>query len=154
LLVLAGPTDRQMAFRPDNKTIYLGELPHERVGDLFNALDIGIVCNRDDNFGRYCFPQKLFEMLACNLPVAVADVGVMRRPLLLGSERVLFDPDNLESLVEVILAQLKARYLPQIAIPAWEDCGLMFENLLKVAVENANGSSASLEATQLSNTER
>jgi hypothetical protein len=73
-------------------------------------------------------------MLACELPVAVADVGVMRR-LLPRSECFLFDPDSVKSLAEAISAQLKARYLPQIVIPAWEDCGLIFQNLLKVAIE-------------------
>jgi teichuronic acid biosynthesis glycosyltransferase TuaC len=134
LLVLAGPTDRPMAFEPSEKIIYLGELEHERVGDLFNALDVGVLCNRDDKFGQYCFPQKLFEMLACKLPVVAADVGVMRA-LLPGSGRYLFEPENAASLANVILAQLETRHIPEISLPSWKDCGLMFEKLLKVGVD-------------------
>lgn len=137
LLVLAGPTDRRTAFEPRDKIIYLGELAHDRVGDLFSALDVGVVCNRNDDFGRYCFPQKLFEMLGCRLPVVAADVGVMRG-LLPGSDRFLFKPDNAESLANIIVAQLGTRHVPELSIPSWRDSGIMFENLLKVALESGS----------------
>ena len=87
------------------KIIYLAELPHERVGDLFNALDVGVVCNRDDAFGRHCFPQKLFEMIACELAVVAADVGAMRS-LMQSSECRLFDGASVESLADAIAAQI------------------------------------------------
>ena len=147
-LVLAGPTERRPVSSLDNGIIYLGELPHERVGDLFNALDVGIICNRDDAFGRYCFPQKLYEMLACELPVVAADVGAMRG-LLPAAERFLFDPDNVASLAKAISGQLETRHLPVVAIPTWNDCGLQFGNLLEAGVTAASRSLSKIETAPL-----
>ena len=129
-LVLAGPTDRPLVSPRGAKIIYLGELPHQRVGDLFNALDVGVICNRDDEFGRYCLPQKLFEMLACKLPVVAADVGAMRG-LVPGADRFLYNPNSISSLADAITAQLEVGYCPDIAVPTWHDCGLAFGNLME-----------------------
>ncbi len=148
LLILAGRTDHRTAPRANDKIIYLGELAHERVGDLFRALDVGIVCNRDDEFGRYCFPQKLLEMLTCKLPVVAADVGAMRG-LLHGSARCLFDPTSEASLVNAIVGQLGSRYLPAVAIPTWQDCGQMLGALLEAALTASTQSFSTLETTHL-----
>jgi glycosyltransferase involved in cell wall biosynthesis len=148
-LVLAGPIDRRANFPIGSKIFYLGELSHDRVRDLFNALDVGVICNRDDAFGRYCFPQKLFEMIACGLPIVAADVGAMRS-LIPDSECALFDPGNVESLANAISVQSKNRYISSMAIPTWHDCGLKFGNLLEAAVAANTRSSYGVEAAHLS----
>jgi glycosyltransferase involved in cell wall biosynthesis len=70
-LVVAGRRDVQPP-RGDH-VVDLGELTHDKVPLLFGALDLGIVCNADSLFARYCDPQKLAEMRACGLPAVVAD---------------------------------------------------------------------------------
>jgi glycosyltransferase involved in cell wall biosynthesis len=147
-LVLAGPRQRSMESLGRDDIIYLGNLPHERVGDLFRALDVGVVCNRDDEFGHYCFPQKFFEMLACRLPVVAANVGAMRG-LLPGSEQYLFDPTSMTSLVNAIVAQLGNSQRPAISVPSWQDCGSKFGELIEVAVTASTRSIGALEPTQL-----
>ena len=147
-LVLAGPTDRSMTARVRGKAIYLGDLPHERVGELFRALDVGIVCNRDDPFGRYCFPQKLFEMLACKLPVVAADVGAAHN-LLRGSRSCLYPPTSDVSLADAILLQLGAACLPGLAIPTWRDRGLEFAALLEEAISASAKLLSGIKATKL-----
>ena len=135
-LVLAGPADKRLIAQVNNKTIYLGEISHKRVGELFRALDVGIICNRDDDFGRYCFPQKLFEMLACKLPVVAADVGATQS-LLRGSDVCLYDPSSDDSLAKAIHAQLAARHLPALPVPTWQDRGLEFGELLTKTVSTS-----------------
>jgi glycosyltransferase involved in cell wall biosynthesis len=152
-LVLAGPTDRPVKLPTQNRIFYLGELSHERVRDLFNALDVGVICNRDDDFGRYCFPQKLFEMIACGLPIVAADVGAVSS-LFTGSECALFNPASSESLANAITLQSENRNLPKVAIPTWSDSGRDFSNLLEAAVESTARSYARVEAAQLSAGER
>jgi glycosyltransferase involved in cell wall biosynthesis len=147
-LVLAGPSDRSMESLGREDIIYLGNLPHERVGDLFRALDVGVVCNRDDEFGRYCFPQKFFEMLACKLPVVAANVGAMRG-LLPGSEQHLFNPTSVASLVNALIAQLGNSQRPAISVPSWQDCGSKFGELIEAAVTASTRSIGALQATQL-----
>jgi len=132
-LVLAGLTDRSLKPQASGHTIYLGELPQERVGDLFRALDVGIICLKDDFFGRYCFPQKLFEMLACKLPVVAADVGATHN-LLRDSKACLYQPSSEVSLADAIIAQLGGSCLPSLRIPTWYDRGLEFFGLLEAAV--------------------
>ena len=146
--VLAGPTDMSMTPQACGKMIYLGQLPHKRVGDLFRALDVGIVCNRDDQFGRYCFPQKLFEMLACNLPVVAADVGATHN-LLRESKTCLYHPTSEDSLVNAILAQFGGGCLPALPIPTWQDRGLEFGALLEEAIPASTKLLTSFEADKL-----
>jgi len=145
-LVLAGPTDLQWNSTHDNGIIYLGDLLHQRIGDLFNALNVGIICNRDDEFGRYCSPQKLFEMLACELPVVAADVGAIR-DLLPGAERFLYAPEDVSSLANVISAQVEMRYRLTVSIPTWKDCALRFGNMLEAAA--SSHSFSQVEAARL-----
>ena len=147
-LILAGPTDGGLKVQLGSKIIYLGELAHEQVGDLFNALDVGIICNRDDAFGRYCFPQKFFEMLACKLPVVAADIGALRG-LLSGSEHFLFTPGSAASLADAIVAQIEIPRLPALSIPNWQDCGRMFGNLLEAAVAAPTRSYDGIASAQL-----
>jgi glycosyltransferase involved in cell wall biosynthesis len=76
-LVLAGPHEIALPPPQGGRVHYLGPLPHARVAELFCALDVGVICIRDTPFGRYCFPQKAYEMLACGLPLVAADIGAM-----------------------------------------------------------------------------
>src|SRR5258706_2149778 len=147
-LVLAGPSNRRLKYLGRDKIIYVGRFSHERVGDLFRALDVGVVCNRDDEFGHYCFAQKFFEMLACRLPVVAANVGAMRG-LVPGSERHLFDPTSVTSLVNAIVAQLGNSQFPAISVPSWQDCGSRFGDLVEAAVTVSMRSIGTLEAPQL-----
>jgi teichuronic acid biosynthesis glycosyltransferase TuaC len=134
-LVLAGPRDRRSAIPAHRRILYLGELPHDQVGDLFNSLDVGVIYNQNDAFGAYCFPQKMYEMLACKLPIVAADVGVVPK-ILTGSERFLYDSNRPETLIQAVRAQLNARYLPPVAIPTWRDQGVLFNELLAHTVSS------------------
>jgi glycosyltransferase involved in cell wall biosynthesis len=104
-LVLAGPVDEACPPPRRDDVTYLGCLPHEKTALLFNALDLGVIYLKDTVFGRYCFPQKAYEMLACHLPIVAADVGAM--PGLLEDARKLYHADDAESLVRAILFNLR-----------------------------------------------
>jgi glycosyltransferase involved in cell wall biosynthesis len=104
-LALAGPVDKDCPPPPRNDVIYLGCLPHEKTALLFNALDLGVIYLKDTVFGRYCFPQKAYEMLACGLPVVAADIGAM--PDLLKDARKLYRADDAASLARAILSNLQ-----------------------------------------------
>jgi glycosyltransferase involved in cell wall biosynthesis len=118
-LVLAGPHEADVPLPTGPRVHYLGALPHERVATLFCALDAGAICILDTPFGRYCFPQKAYEMLACQLPVVAADVGAMGR-LFAADPRWLYRVGDAGDLAAKLLGQLSTPSSPHIAIEDWQ----------------------------------
>lgn len=116
-LVLAGPHDGSLP-APGPRVHYLGQLPHARTAELFAALDLGVIYLRDTPFGRYCFPQKAYEMLACGLPVVAASIGAMA-DLLADVPSALYRADDVDDLVRAIDAQLRACKRPAVVIEDW-----------------------------------
>ncbi|MDY6529231.1 glycosyltransferase family 4 protein [Acinetobacter faecalis] len=117
-LILAGPYEEDFPPPIGDRVHYLGSLSHENVATLFQALDVGIISILDTPFGRYCFPQKAYEMLACNLSIVVSDIGEMSH-LFATYPDTLFRAGNVESLVEKLLCQLSSVTRVQIPIEDW-----------------------------------
>lgn len=117
-LVLAGPIDKALPPPAGPRVHYLGMLPHARTAELFAALDVGVIYLRDTPFGRYCFPQKAYEMLGCGLVIAAARVGVMTH-LLETVPEALYAPDDAASLARAVSAQLAAPKHLKVAIDDW-----------------------------------
>ena len=117
-LVLAGPVDKNFPPPQGARVHNLGVLPHASTAQLFNALDVGAICIRDTLFGRYCFPQKAYEMLACRLPVAAANIGEMKH-LFATTPTCLYQAENADSLANTLLAQLNHNVIPDITIDDW-----------------------------------
>ena len=119
-LVLAGPTDKSLRPPSHERVHYLGMLKHEDTAKLFGALDVGVIYLRDTPFGRYCFPQKAYEMQACGLPVVGADVGVMPR-LLEAIEQALYQAGNPSDLVRALDFQIANRKSPDLVVENWQE---------------------------------
>lgn len=118
-LVLAGPAEKGFLPPEGERIHYLGNLSQADVASLFNALDVGVVSVLDSAFGRYCHPQKAFEMLACGLQVVAADVGATADLFSSAPER-LFRPNCAESLASVVLQQLAQPTRISLPIHDWE----------------------------------
>lgn len=117
-LVLAGPTEPQSLPPQGDRVHYVGMLAHDQVARLFCALDVGVISVLDTPFGRYCFPQKAYEMLACELPVVAADVGATGE-LFAGHPRLLFRPGDAEALAQAVLTQLGGAERLALPIRDW-----------------------------------
>lgn len=116
-LILAGPTEKMTPLPQDDRVIYLGLLSHEDVVSLFQALDVGVLCVPDDAFGRYCFPQKAYEMLATNLAVVGTNIGDLS--LLLDSN-FLYNFNDYKELSDMVQLQLLQSSTSKITIPDWK----------------------------------
>jgi len=127
-LVLAGGIEPACPPPEGPKVHYLGELPHARTADLFAALDVGVVYLRDTPYGRYSFPQKALEMVACGLPVVVAKVGEMGK-LFANSANSLYEPDDPASLARCIQAQIEVPSVANIAIRDWASLAQEMEGI-------------------------
>lgn len=117
-LVLAGPYRPELPPPSGERVHYLGLLSHEQVADLFRALDVGIISILDTPFGRYCFPQKAYEMLACNLHVAVTDIGEMST-LFRDMPQLLFKPGDVIGMVTAVAHQLNSPVQSTVSIRDW-----------------------------------
>lgn len=118
-LVLAGPVEPETPIPVGERVHYLGLLPHSSVAEFFCALDVGVMCIPDTVFGRYCFPQKAYEMLACSLPVVATGVGAML-DVFSGDDRYIFRCDDVQDCVEKIVLQVEWQMLPDLEIMDWQ----------------------------------
>lgn len=69
-LVLSGRRYPGVEIPPD--ALWLGYRPPEEVPLLLNSLDLLLVINRASAFGHYSYPSKLYEAMACQIPVVAA----------------------------------------------------------------------------------
>lgn len=118
-LVLAGPFQQDCPPPVGERVHYLGALPHHEIATLFQALDVGIISILDTPFGRYCFPQKAYEMLACRLPVVVTNIGEMSH-LFTDLHQALFEAGNAQDLAAKLQQQLNHPAHAQVAIRDWQ----------------------------------
>jgi glycosyltransferase involved in cell wall biosynthesis len=113
----------------------LGQLPSGDVPTLLNSLDLAIIYNRKSLFGEFCFPQKFYEILACQIPVVAANVGEIGI-LLNDKPHLLYEDGNVASLISAIRQQLAERELLDLVIPTWHDQA----SLLGQQIESARAS--------------
>ncbi|MBT2118812.1 glycosyltransferase family 4 protein [Dyella sp. LX-66] len=142
-LVVAGPRDRALWKDLAENALDLGELAHVQVPLLYAALDVGVVCNKDSAFGRACYPQKLAEMVAGELPVVVSAVGDAAL-LLQGYPTCLYAPGDAEGLARRLEQQLRSPLVvPSSLALSWKTLAIKLENVLLKAIQSAGDVSPS-----------
>lgn len=117
-LVIAGPYNDNCPPPEGERVHYLGCLTHSKTAMLFQALDVGIISILDTPFGRYCFPQKAYEMLACQLPIVVANVGEMNY-LFKETPQSLFEAGNAKDLANKLMKQIHSPVQNHVFIEDW-----------------------------------
>ncbi|HEX4853463.1 glycosyltransferase [Arenimonas sp.] len=133
-LVLAGPRDDSISAFSGDRVIDLGILPHQKVGTLFRALDVGVICNLDSSFGRYCFPLKLHEMQASGIPVVAAAVGDVAA-YLSSCPDSLYMPGDAVTLASAVRSHLDgAGRCPSLSPDGWDSVSLRLKQVLEAAV--------------------
>jgi teichuronic acid biosynthesis glycosyltransferase TuaC len=118
-LVVAGPRDRRLAWPGVAPVHDLGVVAHHEVPDLFAALDVMVTTNADTAFGAYCHPQKLWEAIACGVPVVAAATGYM--PELLASEpHSLYRVGDAEDLARTLGERIADGAPPRVKVDGWD----------------------------------
>lgn len=117
-LALAGPVEKQCPIPQHPRLHYLGLLPHADITTFYNALDLAVVCMRDTAFGRYAFPQKTYEILACRTPILTARLGALEQTLR-DYPRCLYEPESALDLKQKICTLLDQPCQVDIPIPTW-----------------------------------
>ena len=133
-LALAGPVDTKAPIPVHPQIHYLGLLPHESVSDFYSALDLAVVCMRDTEFGRYAFPQKTYEILACKTPIVTARLGALGE-VFKDYPQCLYEPDNQADLEDKIECLLLNPQVIDIPIPTWRDQAVKLLDWIKLSVQ-------------------
>ena len=113
---------------------YLGSLNQDEVVKLINACDAVVVPNRKNAFTEYCFPYKVVEYMACNVPIVATRVGDVAL-LLSRFKESLCEPDDAEGMAAALKRQLgKGRipYRKHVRGNTWDAVAGEFEKALAV----------------------
>jgi glycosyltransferase involved in cell wall biosynthesis len=133
-LLLAGRLGRTTRVPSHPRVVYLGELALSEVPCVIGAMDLSVVCNKRSAFGEYCFPQKLYEILACGVPPLVAGTAGVAA-LLEAAPQNRYEPESVPSLVQGIERLLARPVLPPICPVGWKEHGVALADLLAHAVD-------------------
>lgn len=135
-LVFAGPRDATPERYRHPRIIDMGILPTQQIPMLINSLDASIVCNLDSGFGRYCFPMKLYESMACGVPTVAAAVGDV--PMLLPpSDGLAYPPGSPTLLAQALIQYLRAPVrVHSTAVKSWQERSEATQQLLFRLVPN------------------
>jgi teichuronic acid biosynthesis glycosyltransferase TuaC len=135
-LVLAGHCDKGLILPRHSHVHYLGILPPEKVPVFLSALNIAVISNRESAFGKYCFPQKFYESVACGVPVVAAGTGAILE-LLKNTPENLFEPENVDNLVAILRRQIDHPVSLPLEIQTWTTLGNRLEDFLRVCAKVA-----------------
>ena len=111
-----------------------GNLSQKEVAMLINASNVVAVPNRENPFTLFCFPYKVVEYMACNVPIVATDVGDVGRLLSPFNGSLCF-PDSRESMKKAIKRQLKKshiNYREAVMKSAWGAIAKELDKVLKI----------------------
>jgi len=120
ILVLAGPFEESLRSVLPAGVILLGDLDYSRIPSLISCFDVGVVSVKDNDFGRYCFPQKACEFVAAGIPIVAADIGALSRQLA-DTPDSLYKPGVAEDLARALSHQIRNRELPKWRVASWRE---------------------------------
>ena len=128
-LVFAGQRDNSIQIPKGPRIHDLGNLPFEKVPTLINAMDVGVVCYADDDYGKYCFPQKTREFTACYTPVVASAVGALKE-IFIDNPGWLYEPGCSNSLANVLEKRLFDQATEYAPPPSWTDLAKKLEHIM------------------------
>src|SRR3989344_1519285 len=109
-LLLSGEVEKGISIKQKN-IIFRAFPKREDVVLGINSSDVAVVPNTVNEFTKYCFPYKLAEYMACNVPIVATDIGDVSL-MLKKYNGSLATPDNSEELGEKIMLKLENNSRP------------------------------------------
>lgn len=123
-LVLSGRRLSAMPSGPD--VLALGYIADQALPPLIAALDVACVITADTRFGRYSYPAKLCEAMACGVPVAATATEPVRW-MLGGRTAHLAEPGDSAGLSDCMSGLLDAPQADYGPLPDWAHSARLFD---------------------------
>jgi glycosyltransferase involved in cell wall biosynthesis len=129
-LVLTGrPPDAALQLP---NVIGVGYLADGQLPLLVSALDVACIVTADTAFGRYSYPAKLCEAMACRIPVVATATAAVR--WMLGDRDAHLAPlGDAAAFADRALALLDSKKADYATQPSWQDLGQRMEAMLASA---------------------
>jgi glycosyltransferase involved in cell wall biosynthesis len=127
-LVVSGRRERGINLPPYVR--WMGYLPDEEMPCLLNSMNVLAVVNRLSSFGRFSYPAKLYEAMACGIPV-VATATEPAAWILGNDERFLARTGEPHGLACKISALLPAGRMEYAHVNDWTASARTFEIALR-----------------------
>lgn len=126
-LVVSGRPPPEVAEEPG--VIALGYLDDASLPFLVNAVNVALVITANNSFGRYSYPAKLCEAMACGTPVVATETEPVRW-ILGNARRFLVDVGDTEGLAMRTVELIHEGRVEYPGCPSWKDAALSFDRLL------------------------
>ena len=117
-LVLSGRYSRNVNL-PDD-VLYLGYLADEKMPCFINSMDVIAVPNRRSVFGEHSYPIKIYEAMACKVPV-VATKTRATEWILKHHPELLVPANTPKSFAEAIIKVIDMDKVEYEPIPTWNN---------------------------------
>jgi glycosyltransferase involved in cell wall biosynthesis len=121
LFVITGRVQAQQKL-PEH-VMHLGYISDEMMPIVINSLDVMVSINQNSDFGSYSYPVKIYEALACNVPVLAANTPSVAE-ILVGDPSALFTVEQDEALSQklqiLLLSENTQKHKPK---NSWDDIG-------------------------------
>ena len=108
-LLIVGGGDRLVKLKnmakdegTDYRVEFVGAVSHSSIPDYLSQAKVAVLPNIPQGPSEFSSPLKLFEYMACGIPVVASNIPVFREILTDGKNAILFEPDNPESLANSI----------------------------------------------------
>lgn len=127
-LVLSGTPPENIKTHPG--TISLGYLDDQQLPLLVNAIDVACILTRNSRFGKYSYPAKLCEAIACGTSVVATDTAPVR--WMLGENNNSLVPvDDPKAFSAKIMDVLESKYDKPAPLPGWYQGVEKLDSLLR-----------------------
>lgn len=117
LLILSGRKQKKMRLPANSR--YLGYLSDDLVPVVLNCMDVVLVPNQLTQFGKFSYPVKLYEAMACQIPV-VATATEPAKWILKDAKQFLARPKDAYDMAEKILKAIQLKRFSYGKQNAWE----------------------------------
>lgn len=119
------------------KVVFTGLVPHEEIADLIRQFDVALAPYSQLDHFFYYSPLKIFEYMACGIPMVAAGLGQISEVVQDGLTGLLYPPGSLDRLTEAcerLLTDLELRKkMGEAAAKEVERCYTWDHNARRVA---------------------